>query len=772
MPERPIADAYRHALSLAAPKMAATAPGVMASGCWLDRDFYVLATAETEGADMLPTPVFYCATGDHNRRVSLRCLLGAELMPEDDLTALPIELAAPDRLIVTLRDEEHIFTLSSERRVARRPMIAPYKRRSPDLRYEIVVERDNLHLHDRQSGASRHLTDDGGNGLSYGRRTPSDDGEVQPFAPAGLWSPDARYFLTYRLDERDLPDTPVIGSGQTVSADAVVRRFKFPLAGAPVRTAMPVVIDTQTGEIIPLSLHPLLVTSFLPAFARQFGFADPTRVFIIETDVHSRAVSLSLFDLVTRERQMLLSEAVETGFIEPGGGELEKPANVAFIASEECFVWLSERDGYSHLYLYDVPSGTCVRPLTSGSWCVRELIAVDPGRRHIYFAAGGLEPDTDPARRSLCRVSLDGGAIEILLRHDGDVQIPSRSISAAGEDRLVRPDQVPCCISPDFTKAVVRLGSPTAGDAIVMLDLQSRDRVAVSPPARPAAHEPQLRMIRLDAADGRTPLFGLLAIPHDFSSDRRYPLINFVYPGPQARHQPQHHGATRACLARSLAALGFAVVMLDTRGTPGRGRAFQQGGYPSLQMPQLADHVHAIDALCAQYPFIDAERIGLLGESAGASAVVRLLCENPGRFRAGAAFCGNYDLALHTSGWIDRYAGGLAEHGAIDPPTAALIDRLQARLFLAAGDADRSVLAEQTVRLAQALAAAGKPFELFRLAEAGHDVLWTEAGALHRCWNFFVAALQGNAPPPVQIPNFSPAEIRAVRQLRIEESCW
>src|SRR5581483_1950278 len=194
-------------------------------------------------------------------------------------------------------------------------------------------------------------------------------------------------------------------------------------------------------------------------------------------------------------------------------------------------------------------------------------------------------------------------------------------------------------------------------------------------------------------------LHGLLFVPPDFSASRRYPLIDYIYPGPQIAHKPQTFNAVNAAPARALAALGFITVMLDTRGMPVGSRAFHQVGYPALQEPQLADHAAVMTQLCTQYEFIDRTRIGIVGHSAGGAAAVRALCDYGAVFKVGVAVCAYNDPRLIPAGFADKYGGPQVAGSSAEQTNGAAVYQLKGKLLLIAGDLDENVPVSHTLSL-------------------------------------------------------------------------
>jgi dipeptidyl aminopeptidase/acylaminoacyl peptidase len=199
--------------------------------------------------------------------------------------------------------------------------------------------------------------------------------------------------------------------------------------------------------------------------------------------------------------------------------------------------------------------------------------------------------------------------------------------------------------------------------------------------------------------------------------------------------------------------------MLDTRGTPIAGRAFNQAGYGGLLEPQLADHAAVVRQLCGRFAFIDGDRIGMIGESGGGSATARALFDYGDLFKVGVSVCGNHDSTLYTSAWSDKYRGPANPRAWALEANVTAAHKLAGKLLLISGDMDENVLVTHTLSLADALLQANKDFELLIAANEGHTVLLTNGYAQRRAWDFFVRHLLGEVPPAGFELKYAPDEL-------------
>jgi dipeptidyl aminopeptidase/acylaminoacyl peptidase len=237
--------------------------------------------------------------------------------------------------------------------------------------------------------------------------------------------------------------------------------------------------------------------------------------------------------------------------------------------------------------------------------------------------------------------------------------------------------------------------------------------------------------------------------PRGFDPTRRYPVVDTLYPGPQLnRVAPSFDPGGMGLDAEPLAALGFVVVGMDGRGTPGRSKAFHDASYGHLaDAGCLADHVTALQQLAGTRPWMDLDRVGAFGHSGGGFAAVRAMLDFPETYTVGVALSGPHDLPFFNLGFVETYDGADDPGGWARASNVDRADRLTGRLLLVHGEMDDQVHAVHTLRLADRLVAAGKDFELLIVPGAEHTFIDCLSYVRTRCWDFLVRELMGTQPP-------------------------
>jgi len=620
---------------------------------------------------------------------------------------------------------------------------------SPDGKWAVVLRDYNLVLRQRATGIERPLTRDGIEGYSYGAPP---DITASPFLlarvgarlpPTVAWSPDSQRLLTHRTDQRALPLMHIVQSSPEDGSRPRLYSERYAMVGAEaVATAELLVIEVETGNITMAASPPILASYMSPVSSHEAWWDRQSQaVYFLSCDRGERSVRLCALDTSSGAVRTLLEENSDTQLqFHPMWGNTP---NVHVLATGET-IWWSERSGWGHLYLY--AAGRPVRALTSGEWLVRDLVCVDEAKRIAVFTAAGREDEVDPYARQLYRVGLDAGDV-VRLSHD----TLDHDATGSPSGRLL-VDVASWIDAPGVS--VLR---DTRGE--VVLDLEHADAERLYE----AGWVPPERFV-VKAADKSTDLYGLLFRPHGFDSASTYPVLDDIYPGPQIHNAYVRFPGSGGYLiehAASMAALGFVVVLVDGRGTPLRGKAFQEHGRGPGEDDNLEDHVTAIRQLASTRPWMDVDRVGIYGRSGGGRISARALLRRPDFFKVAVSVSGNHDDLIYHAMWGEKYIGpaDAADYRNHANPTHA--DRLQGKLMLIHGEVDDNVTPYLTLRLVDALMAANKDFDLLIVPNADHTMMVHMAYWLRRRWDYFVRHLLGVTPPVYRIADI-PVELEAL----------
>ena len=747
--EDDMAARYRRAAAELPMRVMPRLVGNVVDGYWLDdnRYFFVDDRSDIKGARTNPRPMladFAAGTvspvGDREGVVAAVEAAGvAPAMLNNASFALMLD----GRLAVTVPGRALLIDLECAVATQNEALAKPALF-SPDGVWAAYLENHDLWLRDRTSGKVLRLTKDGARLHPYGQQPENALAPITYRArttPVGTWSKDSTWFLSHQVDERDLPEAVIVQHAPPGGDRPKAHSFRFSIVGDPLPTCQLVAFHPSSGRVVRSSSFEVQVGP--PLVTNSAWFDGHSIVFYLRQDRFRKRVELIEWDLETGDERLVFMEEASGGYTAQNV-LLDGPPLIRVLDRSPKIVWWSQQDGWGHLYLIDRLTGSIDRQLTSGSWQVREIVYIDEERGRVLFTAGGIDPDADPGVRQLCAVDLDGGDVIILAGGAGDVSVRSHLNGGGSQEFPFRPSYASVGVSPGGSRVAIRTSSLKGGAQTELMDFESGRRLFLTA-AKPRSPEPML--FEALAADGMTRLHGVVFLPSDFDASRNYPMLDFVYPGPQIAWLPRGIGTAVEAQARAWAELGLAVVVMDTRGVPYRSRDVHQMGYGAQFEPQLSDHVAVLDQLCNRHGYLDRSRIGIIGSSGGGAASAYAMFNYPEVFGVGVAIAGNHDSRKYRSVWIDRYVGPIEEDGSQGHDTGSTAENLKGRLLLVAGDMDENVPVSQTLGLAAALVQADKDFDLLIVPNEGHSLLVTSAYAQRRIWDFLVRGLLGLEPP-------------------------
>jgi len=753
-----IEQRYQRAARLTAPKHAGRSPTAGVDGYWLDEShfFFLAERFEPSLGRVLTIPSI---VDSETERI-------AEVMPLDSvamaisrssdtavdlkgLSSARFDMARKGVLAVSVLETDYLIDVAGQSVIEAKPSLPVAALYSPNGSYACWVKGCDLWLTERGSGEVRPLTTDGAPYRTYGQASESNLSALsyrRKPSPRGMWSPDSEWFLTHRIDERAVPSTAVIEHVPASGGRHLTHEYRCPVPGDPLPVATYVAIHVASGRRVEFDSLPAPVVSPYVPFSQTAWFSESNSAWALRFDQRFKCAELIHLDLARGVGRIVLREEADCGYIDLQT-LLHGPPNVQVLNSSEEVVWFSQVDGWGHLYLHDGATGALKNRITEGPWRVRDLVYVDEAHRKVLFLAGGLDPKVDRARRVLCSVNLDGSGLEVLLSHDGDVFVPPTLSNNCDQTRPHRFANAREGVCLSGRRCIVHSTNVERGNDSLVFDLKTLSRTEITS-VRAANNANRPIQFSALGADSATELHGVMFLPSDFDPTRRYPLIDYIYPGPHSMFRPQSFDSMGSALARTLAELGFITLMLDTRGMPIGSRAFHQAGYGAfLELePQLADHAAVVRQLCAKHSFIESGRIGMIGASAGGSATAMALLNYGDLFKVGVAVCGLYDATRYLSSVSDKYQG---RHGLekSEPVHFALAHKLNGRLLLVSGDLDQNVPVTQTLLFVDALVRANRDFDLLVIPNEGHDVLQSSGYVQRRVWDYFVRNLLELEPP-------------------------
>jgi dipeptidyl-peptidase-4 len=651
------------------------------------------------------------------------------------------------------------------------PAVDPARLASPDGRRQAFTRGDNLWVRDAQTGAERQLTTDGAAFYSWAKIPDSMLTTIvrQKSGMAALpfhahWSPDSRYIVAPRVDERRAAVEPFV---EWVPTDGTRRAILHEVRSSIVgdRDTMKLdffVIDLDTGRQVPITLP----AGYEPGTLELLGWSRARgQVFLLARTIGSKSVSVFRLEVATGDLTRILEETSATR-VEVNTVEYHQ-SNIRLVGDGAELVWYSARSGSGHLYLYDAQTGRFKNEITRGDWQVHDILAVDEKRREIYLTGGGREPGRDPYYRHLYRASLDGRAdVRLLTEPDADHHFTtgvSQSFSAIFKIPPPLSQLQPAAgVFLDTYSTVDKppvsvLRSTHDGHVIAELEHADASRLYAAGWRAPVRE-------RVKAADGKTDLYTDYYAPYGVPAGAKVPVIDAAYGGPQVIVTPRNfieaYLSANPLGASSLARLGFAVFTVDGRGTPTRSSAFRDAGYTEFTQVGIDDHIATMRELAQRHPQMDVSRAGVSGWSWGGTFAAQAILSRPESYHAAVSGAGVYDYAALYPGFeaftgIPAYADGTRYRTHADEYPAnweklditRLAGRLQGHLLIIYGDADENVPAIQAFRLVDALTRANKPYDLVYLPNRTHGGM-TDGYTLKRTWDYFIERLMGAQPVP------------------------
>jgi dipeptidyl-peptidase 4 len=603
---------------------------------------------------------------------------------------------------------------------------------SPDGKRAAFIRDWNLWVRDLASGKETQMTTDGVKDFGYAT---DNAGWKRSDRPVLLWSPDSRKIATYQQDQRNVSDMYLVSTN--VGAPKL-QAWKYPLPGdKDIITIQRVIIDVDNPKVIRLQMPPDARRGTLcdDISCGDSGFddvewnADASKLAFVSTSRDHKKANLRIAEAASGAVRDVMEEVAATQF-ESGQGSI----NWRYLPASNEFIWFSERDDWGHLYLYDATTGKLKNQITTGNWAITQLLKVDEKTRTLYFLAGGRETGRNPYFSHLYSVGFDGKNLKLLTPEDGNHNI---TLSPSGRffvDNYSKQDVAPVSVLRDAD-----------GKLIANLEKTDISRLTASGWKPPTP-------IVVKARDGQTDLYGVMYTPSNLDTNRKYPIINYIYPGPQGGSVGTW-GFTHAFGDnQALAELGFVVVAIEGTCNPLRSKKFHDMCYGNMADNTLEDQIAGMKQLAQKYPFIDLDKVGIWGHSGGGFATAAAMFRYPDFFKVGISESGNHDNRNYEDDWGERYNGLLTMKDGksnYEPQANQLYAKnLKGKLLLAHGLMDDNVPPYNTLLVVDELIKANKDFDLIVFPQSRHGYGNASWYMTRRRWDYFVRHLLNMNPPP------------------------
>ncbi len=635
---------------------------------------------------------------------------------------------------------------------ARRAAAAERGDVSPDGNWTVFVRDHNLFLRELGTTNETQLTTDGCAANSYARNEQAnraiemeyDRRDPETPTPEVFWSPDSKHLVALRHQpgsnrrvylvesspedqlQPKLDSYPYLKPGDNVP---IGKPHLFAM-GAPASDPASLQTDHQRAGTVPGAPVNRAGSETGAPIAREIPvndalFANPWSIEDVRWDDDSSRFTF-LFNQRGHQALRLLAVTAATGAVTPIVNE-ESKTFIDYSGKYFCeyvdefreFIWMSERDGWNQLYLYDAKTGAVKNQITKGQWVVRSVDYVDHANRQIWFQAGGIVPGQDPYFIHFCRVNFDGSGLTVLTTGNGT------HLAQFSPDRRFLVDTWSRVDAPPVTEL------RRCADGKLVCPLETAVLAGKLPMPQPFVAK---------GRDGTTDIYGILWFPKNFNPRKKYPVLEDIYAGPQDSFTPKNFHANYE--QQRLADNGFIVAQMDGMGTANRSKAFHEVCWKNLRDAGFPDRILWLRAAAKRFPAMDLTRAGIYGTSAGGQDALRGLLDHGDFYQAGVADSGCYDNRMDKIWWNEQWMGWPVDDSYARSSCVADAAKLRGKLLLMAGEMDKNVDPASTMQVVNALVKAGKNFELFIMPGQGHGVLSTAYGK-QRLEDFFERTLGG-----------------------------
>jgi dipeptidyl aminopeptidase/acylaminoacyl peptidase len=585
---------------------------------------------------------------------------------------------------------------------------------SPDGKWEALINNFNLVV--RPAGGTRltRLSTDGSEGNAY-------------TLSSIVWSPDSSKLAAYRVRPGYRREVHYVESSPEDQLQPKDSTIIYAKPGDVLDLSQPVIVEVDPARLIAVD-NGLFPNPY--SLSRLEWRRDSSAVTFEYNQRGHQVYRVIEVDAATGRARAVISEEPTTFFnYRTANGNLAdsgKKFRYDLDGGKEV-IWMSERDGWNHLYLMDGATGAVKHQITRGAWAVRAVVKVDEEQRQIWFSAGGMSAGKDPYFLHFYRISIDGSGLATLTGTDANHAVAFSADMKYYVDTYSRVDLA----------TISELHRTSDRSLITELergDLTELSKAGWKPP----------EVFTSAGRDGKTDIWGVIYRPTTFDVKKQYPVIENIYAGPQGSFVPKSFTAYNAMQAQ--AELGFIVVQIDGMGTSNRSKAFHDVAWKNLRDAGFADRILWHQAVARKYPWYDITRVGIYGNSAGGQNSLGALLFRPEFYKAAVSSSGCHDNRMDKIWWNEQWMGW-----PIGPEYSASSNvdnayRLEGDLLLVVGEMDTNVDPSSTMQVVNQLIKNNKNFDLLVIPGAGHGA----GGAYgeHKRYDFFVRHLLGITPPP------------------------
>jgi len=613
---------------------------------------------------------------------------------------------------------------------------------SPNGFLAAFIDDYNLWIRDLKTNELTQLTFDGEK--NYGYAT-NNAGWIKTDGPVLKWSLSSDKIATFRQDARGVGEMYLT---TTNVGHPKLQAWKYALPGdEKIFEIERLIIDLKTNDIIRLKMkNDFQRSTTTDHIAGRGGelldtqwSKDGSKLAFISSSRDHKIANLKIADAKTGNISSVFKETVDTYYESGLGSENWK---VLFDSNE--FIWYSEKDNWGHIYLYDLETKELKNRITKGDWLVRKLLHIDENKRELFFTAGGKE-EGNPYHVYLYKVNFDGTELTCLTPEKGSHKInpsPDWNYFVTTYSSTMNP---PVSVLKNRDGNLIHELSKSDLSSLYQTDWQNPIEFSVK------------------ARDGVTDLYGIMYIPSFYNENDKYPVLNYIYPGPQSGSVGNYSFYVAKRDFQALAELGFVVVSVDAMGTPGRSKSFHDAYYGNIGDNGLPDNISAIEQLSKRYKSMDTDRVGIWGHSGGGFASTAALLRYPDFYDVAVSSSGNHDNRNYEADWGEKWHGLLTPSDLDTQDSKSdfdilktnydiqanqlFVDNLKGKLLIAHGMLDDNVHPSNTMIVVDALIKSNKDFDLILFPNKRHGYGDMNNYMMRRKWDYFVKHLKGLNPP-------------------------
>ncbi len=572
---------------------------------------------------------------------------------------------------------------------------------SPNKQYVAFIKDNNVYIRPVGGGEAVQYTKDGSNAHPYGSLA---------------WSPDSKCVVGYHITPVEDSAVYYVLSSVPGTTRGQLRSHPYKQPGDPFTTYEMFLFPVDKNSPVKVATP---IIDFFDA-PHLYWTKSNTHFYYEKVDRGHQRFRIIKVDVANGNTRNILDEQTQT-FI------YANRIYTHYLPQTDEIIYTSERDNWRHIYLIDAKTGTIKNEITKGEYVVKDIDSSDEKKREIWFSANGMNKDEDPYYVHYYRINFDGNNL---------VSLTSES---ANHTVTYSPDKKYYfdTYSTINTAPVTELHSTANGKLISVIEKADIGQFLSLVKRLPQPFVAKGR-------DGVTDIYGIVCLPAQFDSTKKYPIIENIYAGPQDAFVPKSFMPYYSEM-QSLADLGFIVVQVDGMGTANRSKAFHDVCWRNLADAGFPDRILWMKALAAKYPFADTSRVGLYGTSAGGQNALGGLLFHPEWYKAGVASCGCHDNRIDKQWWNEQWMGYPVGEWYNEQSNVTNAYKLKGNLLLMVGEADNNVPPESTYRVADALIKANKTFDFLPIPGSDHTSGGTYGKIKRR--DFFVQHLLGATPP-------------------------